>query len=396
MDLRSAELELVGEDARMTKKIVDSLARHGPLDRKVLTAQLGVGRSTVSKAVGTLLDARMIVELDSPPHGRGRPRSMLAVNPEIASAIGLDYGLRHVRAAIVDAAHKIIATAETRLTIDYSVEDAIESSLDLIATLEKQSTGPIIGVGLALPGPIDRSAMALTRSSILPEWAGVRVLRLFQQELPYPVLADNESNLAAYAEKLWGAATDVESMIYLKLHSGVRGAIMMWGRVIRGQHGAAGEFGHFSRNSRGESCRCGRRGCLEASIGIPQILGRLSEEHRRPISFADLIALLEAGDAVTAALVHSAGYEAGRALGTLSNALDPQAVVIGGALTQSGTPLIDAVGDGMRAAALPMHEALSVRTASIGRFGSALGATGLVMASGFDRLLTQSWTRSHT
>ncbi len=389
--LGPGDLDLVSVDSRMTKNIVDLLARLGPLDRRRLTADIGVGRSTVSRAVGQLLDARIVIELDTPPQGRGRPQTLLAVNPQAASAIGLDYGLRHVRAAIVDAAHRTVGTAETFLGLDYTVEQAIRASLSLIADLERQQTGPIVGIGLSLPGPMDRSAMALTRSSILPRWAGIHIVDLFGREFPYPVLADNESNLAAHAEKLWGAATDLDTMIYLQLHSGVGGAILMHGQVVRGQRGAAGEFGHLSRNPRGERCRCGRRGCLEASIGIPRLLAHLSEAHGRTISLADATQLLTDGDPLCVDLVRAAGYEAGRALGTLCNALDPQAIVIGGSLTQLGSPLFSAIERGMRTSTLPLHEGLPIRVATLGRFASALGATGLVMASGFDRLLTQRW-----
>lgn len=392
LTLRPADFDLVGVDGRMTKNIIDVLARRGPADRKVLAAEIGVGRSTVSRAVGLLLDARMVIELINPPRGRGRPESLLAVNPQIASAIGLDFGLRHIRGAIVDAAHAILATAETRLPVDYTIDDALQSSIKLINDLAKHPTGPTIGIGLSLPGPIDRSQMTLTRSSILPGWAGAHVLEVFEKELGYPVVADNESNLAAYAEKLWGAATDIESMIYLKLHSGVGGAIMIRAQIVRGQHGAAGEFGHLSRKPRGAQCRCGRRGCLEASIGIPPLLAGLSAQHQRSLTFAELVALQQEGDPRCLTLIRSAGNEAGRAIGTLANALDPQAIVVGGALTEIGAPLLNAISAGMHASALPMHDSLPIRIAALGRFGSALGATGLVMASGFDRLLTQRWT----
>lgn len=385
------DLDLVSVDSRMTKNIVDLLARLGPLDRRRLTAEIGVGRSTVSRAIGQLLDARIAIELATPPQGRGRPQTLLAVNPQIASAIGLYYGLRHVLAAIVDAAHQIVGTAEVFLGLDYTVEDAIQASLRLIAELERQQTGPIVGVGLALPGPMDRSEMALTHSSILPRWAGVHVLDLIGNDVLYPVVADNESNLAAHAEKLWGAAVDLDTMIFLKLHSGVGGAIVMHGQVVRGQRGAAGEFGHISRNPRGERCRCGRRGCLEASIGIPRLLEHLSEAHGRRISFPDALQLLRNGDRACGDLIRAAGYEAGRALGTLCNVLDPQAIVVGGALAQAGAPLFSAITTGMRASALPMHDEVPLRHATLGRFASALGATGLVMASGFDQLLARRW-----
>lgn len=378
--------ELVDADPRLTKATVDLIARLGPSDRETLTSLLGVGRSTLARAVGALLDARIVVEVGTPPRGRGRPRSLLAVSPSAGSAIGLDFGLRHVRGAIVDGAHNTVATAEVGLAQDYSVAEALGAARSLIGETAVASSGPIVGVGLALPGPVDRGSMALTRSSILPGWANVPILQEFSAEIPYPVVADNESNLAAYAESFWGAATDVESMLYLKLHSGVGGAIVSKGQVERGQHGAAGEFGHLSWNQRGVRCRCGNRGCLEALIGIPRLVASMSAQHDRAPSYGEAVELVRRGDPACQEVIDQAGRRAGRALATLCNALDPEAIVIGGSLLAVGATLLDAMREGFVRAVLPMHRDLELRVASLGRYASALGATGLVLASGFDDL----------
>lgn len=385
--------ELVAIDRRITKNVVDSVARLGPLDRKALAEILGAGRTTLARAVGDLLDAHILVERGTTPRGRGRPHTLLAVNPRAASAIGLDFGLCHIRGAIVDAAHNTLATVENVMPMDYSVDVAVDIATDMVRQLETSATGPIVGIGVALPGPVDRAAMSLTRSSILPDWAGIPVLREFSQRITYPLLGDNESNLAAYAEKLWGAATDAQSMVYLKLHSGVGGAVMMNEQIIRGQRGAAGEFGHLSRNAHGEKCRCGNRGCLEASIGIPSLMERLSQQREHVLSLSEAIRLAAEGDKRCRDVIQEAGRAAGRALGTLSNALDPECIVIGGSLLGFGDLLLDAIKVGYHGSALPMHAGIPIRSARLGRWGSALGATGFVFASGFDELLSRSWRR---
>ena len=383
--------ELVGIDRRTTKNVVDNIARLGPTDRKALAELLGTGRSTLARAVAALLDARILVEIDTEPQGRGRPQTLLAINPRAASAIGLDFGLRHIRGAIVDAARNTLATVETETPMDYTLDIAVDVATDLVGQLERSATGPIAGIGIALPGPVDRTEMSLTRSSILPEWAGLPVLPKLSTRIGYPMLADNESNLAAYAEKLWGSAREIESMVYLKLHSGVGGAIMMNEQIMRGQRGAAGEFGHLSRDDGGPLCRCGNRGCLEASIGIPPLLSKMSARHGRPISFKEAVRLVAARDEACRAVVEEAGRDAGRALGTLSNALDPQCIVVGGTLLQFDDVLLDAITAGYHDAALPMHTGIPIRRAELGRWAPALGATGFVFASGFDELLSRSW-----
>lgn len=383
--------ELASIDRRTTKNVVDNLARLGPTDRKALAEALGTGRTTLARAVADLLDAHILIELSTSPHGRGRPHTLLAVNPRAASAIGLDFGLRHIRGAIVDAAHNTLATVESDTAMDYSIEAAVDMATELVRQLDASATGPIIGIGVALPGPVDRAAMSLTRSSILPNWAGIPVLEQFSETISHPLLGDNESNLAAYAEKLWGASIDAQSMIYLKLHSGVGGAIMTNGQIMRGQRGAAGEFGHLSRDAHGERCRCGNRGCLEASIGIPSLLAKMSARRGYDLSLKDAKRLVADGDPTCRDVVMAAGRDAGRALGTLSNAFDPECIVVGGSLLGFGSILLQAIETGYRRSALPMHAGIAIRPGELGRWASALGATGLVFASGFDELLSKSW-----
>jgi predicted NBD/HSP70 family sugar kinase len=381
------DVELVGADRRLPKHVLDMLARRGPTDRQALVSLLGVGRSTLSRAVGALLDAGMVVELDRPSTGRGRPRTLLAVNPRRASAVGFEFGLRHVRGAVVDAAHTVIDTDELPLPVDYSTQDARSVVTAALGRFEELSAGPVIGVGLAIPGPFDRVAGTLTRSSILPEWSGGRVAEQFGAWLDCPVFADNDSNLAAYGEMLWGTGEAVRSLIYLKLHSGIGGAIVMNGSVVRGERGTAGELGHLSYDPQGPLCRCGNRGCLEASAGIPAVLAQMSLGRSRPLTLARAAELVRGGDPRCTAAVDTAARKVGRALASLSNALDPGQILLGGALLQVGDRLLEAIRAGFTSSVLPAHRDVPIRPGALGRYGSALGAAGLVYSCSFDDLL---------
>lgn len=380
-------IELRRTDRRRTKQLLDLLAARGPTERETIAESLGIGGSTLSRSVADLFDANLVVEEITPPVGRGRPPSLLAVNARAASTIGIDLGYRHIRGTIVDIGHGVHATHEFEVPADYSIETAICHATALIDKLRPSSPGPVVGVGVALPGPVDRVTLSLTRSSFLPHWVGVPITELLADRLGLSVVADNEANLSAFAETVWGAASDVDSMIYLRIHVGVGGAIVAHGEVVRGYRGVAAEFGHLNSALHGELCGCGSRGCLEASIAIPRLLARASRGSAETMSFAEFCRRLRAGDSRVAFLADEAGADAGRALATLVNAMDPQVIMLAGPLISLESPLTKSIESIFRATALPVHADMPIRVASLGRYAASRGAAGYAYAAVFDDLL---------
>jgi predicted NBD/HSP70 family sugar kinase len=306
--------------------------------------------------------------------------------------LGFEFGLRHVRGVLVDAAHTVVATEERTLPIDYSGDDALAVLEECRNRFERLAPGPVLGAGLAIPGPFDRVSGTLTKSSILPAWAGRRVAEEVRSRLSCAVFADNDSNLAAYGELLWGEHIGPASMIYLKLHSGIGGGIVVDGAVYRGRRGTAGEFGHLSYNVRGALCRCGNRGCLETSAGIPGILAQLSRAQGHPVTLTEAIVLIRDAEPQSVAVISSAAQEVGRALASLANIFDPDRIMLGGALLRVGARLVDGVRTEFRRSVLPVHRDIPVGPGSLGHFGSALGAAGLVFSSSFDELMRRKVT----
>lgn len=102
----------------------------------------------------------------------------------------------------------------------------------------------------------------------MPAWAGANAKAIFTKEFEVPIFTDNESNCAAVAEMMWGAASDEKDVVLLNIDLGVGGAVESDGRVIKGSAGGAGEFGLISIQQNGRLCRCGNRGCLEMSARV--------------------------------------------------------------------------------------------------------------------------------
>ncbi len=121
--------------------------------------------------------------------------------------------------------------------------------------------------GLSLPGPIDIERGVLLDPPNLPGWQGAPLRSELEGLLGVPVALENDANAAVLAEWRFGAGQGARNLIYLTMSTGIGAGLLLDGRLLRGLHGGAGEWGHQPIEWNGERCACGQRGCLEAAIG---------------------------------------------------------------------------------------------------------------------------------
>ncbi|MCD2172319.1 ROK family transcriptional regulator [Rhizobium sp. C4] len=361
-------------------EIITLLQQSGPLSRADLARRIGIARSTITGAVGALIDEGLVEEMETVPvAGRGRPATTIALAQGAGAAVGIDFGFRHVRGVVADLQHNILAIEERELGADYEFDAGIEAAFDIIDRLSQRanmSTERLLGVGIGLPCPTSNEGVT-TRSAMIPKWSGRNVLQLFSERLPMPFVVENESRLAARGESVWGAAKGVENFIYLKLHSGVGGAVVAGGHFISGQNGGAGELGHISLDPQGPICRCGNRGCLEVYAGIPAVLAQARPVHA-DITLARLMTLYGQGDPAVTRIMADTARRVAQALSMLCNTLNPELVLIGGSLAGAGERFIGIVQDEMKTMALELNRAPRMERGALGRNASALGGVARV------------------
>jgi glucokinase len=163
--------------------------------------------------------------------------------------------------------------------------------------------------------------------------------------LELPVVVDNDANLAALAEVRMGAAQGFRHVVMLTLGTGIGCGLIFGGAIYRG-HSFAGEAGHMTMLPDGPLCACGRRGCWETLVSGSSLddaarrLG-LASTAGRPPGGAELVAAALAGDSAALAVVTEAGHWLGRGISNIVALLDPEVVVIGGAVSAAGDLLLD-------------------------------------------------------
>ncbi|MGC8777352.1 MAG: ROK family protein, partial [Candidatus Caldatribacteriaceae bacterium] len=174
----------------------------------------------------------------------------------------------------------------------------------------------------------------MVENSPFAGWENTDVEMVFASLSPYPVTIDNVARASAMAEILYGWGRTFLSFFYFYLDWGTGGGVVYRGRIVRGLNGSCGEIGHTTIDPEGVLCYCGNRGCLEQYTSTAAILRALKEEEGREVNFAEVIARYLQGDPIVVNVLRRAGYFLGKGIANVINLLNPQAVVLGGELSQ--------------------------------------------------------------
>ncbi len=371
------------------RRILGLLQQRGALTRAELARQALVSRSTVSNIVGELLAAELVREIDEPAGFRrqtrtGRPGALVTLNPAAGAAVGIDVDHERLRVVVANLAHTVLAEADHPLDIDHDAHEAMGIAAEFVDRVIDQAgvrRDRVFGVGMALPGPIEAGVGRVHPSSVSPSWVGLDApARLMSERLDLPVYLDNDANLGALAEMMWGAGQGVADAAYVKVGTGIGAGLVVAGHVYRGAIGTAGEIGHTTMAEDGPVCRCGNRGCLERFAGVPALLETLRGSRGPGLTMQDLFDLALSGDVGSRRVIADAGRQIGIVVANLCNLMNPRLVIIGGPLSVTGDVLLDPLKASFSRCALPVVGASTkVVVGSLGDRATALGAVGLVL-----------------
>jgi predicted NBD/HSP70 family sugar kinase len=374
-------------DARA--RVVGVLAEAGAVSRADLARRAALAPSTVSAVVSDLQAAGLVIEPADPVHppGRGtvgRPPVLIALHRRAGVVAGVDFGKRHLRMALSDLSHQLLAERHRALDADLPAREAIAlAQLMFRETLEAAGVGrgELLGIGMGLPGPVHRPSGELGNSTILPGWVGINAADAVSEALGHRVEVENDANLGALGEWMWGSGRGVEHMAYVKAATGIGAGFIVAGQPYVGAGGTAGELGHTVVDPGGPICRCGNRGCLETFAGGPAVLSALADLHGGELTLQDAVALALDGDAGVARAIADAGAAIGTAVATLCNLFNPQKVVVGGDLGHAGDLLLDPLREALRRGAIrSAAEDVSVLQGELGERAEVLGAVALVLS----------------
>ncbi len=317
--------------------------------------------------------------------------------------LGVDLGGTNVKLGLVDDQGNPLASASMPTDVPLGAEDATRRIGERARALVAEAGAALDDVpciGLATPGTMDVPAGMLLEPHNLPGWSHFPIRDRLSHYCGKPVVYVNDANAAAYGEFWKGSGAELSSMILLTLGTGVGGGILVDHHLIDGAHSHGGEVGHIIIDSRDDSrlCPCGQRGHLEAYASGTAVIRRTEEalESGAKTSLSDrmeqgaeLSPLLvaeeaQAGDALSLKIVENTARYLGIGLVTLIHTIDPDGVVLGGAMDFGGhdSPLgrqfLDRVRDEVKQRAFPvLAEKVSIDFALLGGAAGYIGAAGV-------------------
>ncbi|MFI0739081.1 ROK family protein [Streptomyces sp. NPDC021100] len=363
------------------ERVVRAVRRSGALTQAEIARTTGLSAATVSNIVRELKD-NGTVEVTPTSSGGRRARSV-SLSGDAGIVVGVDFGHTHLRVAIGNLAHRVLAEEAEPLDVDASATQGLERAEHLVKTLIAATgiePGKIIGVGLGVPGPIDESGV-LGSTAILPGWAGTNPRDELATRLDVPVHVDNDANLGALGELVWGAGRGAADLAYIKVASGVGAGLVINGQIYRGPGGTAGEIGHITLDESGPVCRCGNRGCLETFTAHRYVLPLLHSAHGPDLTAPRMVRLARDGDAGCRRVIADVGRHIGSGVASLCNLLNPSRVVLGGDLAEAGELVLAPIRESVGRYAIPSAaRQLEVVPGALGGRAEVLGALALVLS----------------
>ncbi len=248
---------------------------------------------------------------------------------------------------------------------------------------------PIAGIGVGVPGPVDSErGIALLAANLGWKDAPLRAALRKRLARAIPVYVENDVNAAAIGEGRYGVAKNVDNYVFLMVGTGIGGAVLLNGGLLRGATHSEMEIGHISLDPvNGRLCGCGRRGCLEMTVSGKGIVAH-AQEHlpdyqntsmsADSISTHELISAARRDDPLARHVMAEAGRALGLACAWCVNLFNPGLIVLGGGLIRACYPLLESETlSALRARSLPLNsQAVSLKLSALG--DGALGAASLV------------------
>jgi len=304
--------------------------------------------------------------------------------------IGIDLGGTKMLSGVLDPDSKVL-WEDREASTGQSEDELVELLVGEIEEARVARPG-VAAVGLGIPATIDHDSGVAVSAVNLPI-ADLPIRDLVTERTGLPTFVDNDANVAALAEHLYGAGRGAANLVMLTIGTGIGGGLVLGGEVFRGARGAGAELGHMVIQADGPPCQgnCPNHGCIEALASGTALgrEGRAAAESAPDSALGRLLAAGEpvdgkavteaalAGDETAVAVFELIGGRLGVACASLANIFEPEAIVVGGGVIAAGELLLEPARRELRQRALtPMNET-PIREATLGNDAGMIGAAAM-------------------
>ncbi len=308
---------------------------------------------------------------------------------------GIDIGGTTVKMGLFDEKGDMLEKWEIVTRKENNGENILP---DIVKSIEEKNaeksieTEDIIGIGMGVPGPITEDGRVLKCANL--GWGIFSVAdEMSKLTGVNKIKVGNDANVAALGEQWRGGGRGFDNIVMVTLGTGVGGGIIMDGKILTGENGAAGEIGHITVNPKETlTCGCGCKGCLEqysSATGVIRMARELLEASDKPselrkfatdeIGGKEVFDAYKAGDEIAKEVVNEFAIYLGMGLGNVASVVDTQAFVIGGGLSKNGPVVIDIVKEQYKKNVMFALKNTEFRLAELGNDAGMYGAVRMVL-----------------
>lgn len=306
--------------------------------------------------------------------------------------IGVDLGGTKISCALSDLEGRVVAQT-TIPTLAHEGEEPvlgrIIKSIEMVLEEGKVPVNELKAIGIGSPGPLDAKKGVIVTTPNLP-FKNFQLVQPIEEKFSIPTYLDNDANVAAIAEFMFGAGKGTENMVYITVSTGVGGGAILNGKIYRGSTTNALEVGHTTVFPGGPRCGCGNLGCLEAVSSGTAIGKRANEavnskvetslrDHDTVTSY-EVFKEAEKGDVVSKKILDEAFTYLGIGVANIIASFDPDKVIIGGGVSKGGDILFETVQKVVNERCFKsMAEYCKIVPAGLGTDAGVLGAVALAI-----------------
>lgn len=308
---------------------------------------------------------------------------------------GIDIGGTTVKMGLFDEKGDMLEKWEIVTRKENNGENILP---DIVKSIKEKNTeksietDDILGIGMGVPGPITEDGRVLKCANL--GWGIFSVAdEMSKLTGVEKVKVGNDANVAALGEQWRGGGRGFDNIVMVTLGTGVGGGIIMDGKILTGENGAAGEIGHITVNPKETlTCGCGCKGCLEQYSSATSVI-RMAKERLEAsdkpselrkfaadeIGGKEVFDAYKAGDELAAEAVNEFAIYLGMGLGNVASVVDTQAFVIGGGLSKNGPVVIDIVKEQYKKNVMFALKNTEFRLAELGNDAGMYGAVRMVL-----------------
>lgn len=275
--------------------------------------------------------------------------------------LATDLGGTNLRIAAVNSGGRILSRVRYKTPRADNPQEIVEAIVKAAGECESNLQDcEVTAIAAAVPGTINFKKGLIQKAPNLPELDGFELVSILEDKLGIRVVLENDANAAAIGESWMGASKGFDNSIMVTLGTGIGGGIIIDGNILRGIDGTAGEIGHINVVPEGHMCGCGSFGCVEQYASATAIV-RIAEQifagnllsnidEKDDLTSEDIYEIAKNGSDLAQEVFRQQGYYLGIMLAGLINALNPEAIVIGGGAADGWDLFIE-----------PLHEQIKIR-----------------------------------